>query len=675
MAKRSRKSNLVNGEVAGAAAGPAKSWLTRDRLAGFVLALAIFLTYLPVRSAGFIWDDDDHITANPTVVGPLGIKEIWTTSAGDISPLTRSTFWLEHKRGGLSPLPYHLITVFLQMACAILLWQVLRRLRVPGAWLGAAIWALNPIQVESVAWATEMKNTESGLFFLLSILFFIEDIVSRKAEGKSGVGWRYGLTLLFAALAMGAKASAVVLPASLCLVAWWLAGRWQWSNLLKVVPVVPMSILSSIMAIWTQSRREGMSHDQPIVSTLAQRVIGAADAIWFYLGKLAWPHPLMAMYPVWKIDSHQWYSWLPLVAIVAALIACWPGRPGVKWPLSRPYFFVLAWFVTALFPALGLVDTYTYRYTGGYALVYLHFQYLAGMAPLALAGAGIIQLTDFAFAGKNPGREWLRWIPAALLLLVLAVASWHRVWVFQTNETLWSDAVEGNPECWSCHYNLGTEFLLKGQPDKAIDEFQKTVDINPGFAKANNNLGIALAQKGRDDEAIAHFQKALATNPDDTDAAEARYNLGSALMRKGQTAEAAADFQKALAINPEYADAHNNLGIALARQGRPDEAIEQYSKALAINSNYAEAQYNLGDILARTGQTDEAIGHLQKALQMNPNYAEVHNDLGIVLAQKGKLDEAIGQFQDALQVNPDYRDAQDNLAKAQAVARRTPVFR
>ena len=177
------------------------------------------------------------VTANPCIVGPLGLKEIWTTSAADICPLTLTTFWVEHALWGLAPLPYHLINVFMHGGCAVVLWRVLRSLHLPGAWLGAALWALHPVQVESVAWITELKNTQSGLFYLLTILFFV-----RGLKDANGRRWNYGRVLLFAAMALASKSSTVVLPVILCLCAWWVEGRWHWRNLAKTAPIFLMSI-------------------------------------------------------------------------------------------------------------------------------------------------------------------------------------------------------------------------------------------------------------------------------------------------------------------------------------------------------------------------------------------------------------------------------------------------
>jgi len=204
---------------------PRTSWFRCDWFWGLILILSVILTYTPVWHAGFIWDDAQHLTTNPCIVGPLGLKEIWTTSAADICPFTFTTFWVEHALWGLAPLPYHLVNVLLHAACAVLLWRVLRSLRVQGAWLGAAIWTLHPVEVESVAWITEMKNTESGLFFLLSILFFVRWLRARGVERRTGDGWNYRLTLFFAALAMASKSSTVILPVVLSLCVWWMEGR------------------------------------------------------------------------------------------------------------------------------------------------------------------------------------------------------------------------------------------------------------------------------------------------------------------------------------------------------------------------------------------------------------------------------------------------------------------
>jgi len=657
MAKRSKKREVeintdsTKAESKVALALPLPSWLGRDWVWGLVLVLAVILVYQPVWYAGFIWDDDDGLTANPCIVGPLGLKEIWTTSYADICPLTRSTFWLEHALWGLAPLPYHLVNVLMYGACTILLWRVLLRLRVPGAWFGAALWALHPVQVESAAWITETKNTQSGLFFLLSILFFVRWL---KPEGnQKRDGWNYALTLVFAALAMASKSSTVILPVALCLCAWWMEGRWQWRNLARVIPVLVMSIAAGVVSMWTQGMQLAAITDPQWARSWPERLATAGDAVWFYLGKLIWPHPLITVYPRWKIDISQWISYLPLLAVIVVLFILWLKRKS--W--SRPWFFIFAYFLAALLPVLGLVNSTFFLYS----FVADHFQYLASMGPLALAGAGLARLLDFVI----PARSRLQSSLCAGLLLVLGLLSWQRAWAYESEETLWADALAKNPNCWVGHYNLGNALLQKGQVDDAIAHYQKAMEINPNYDLPYNNLGLALVQKGQMDEGIAQYQKALGINPAFS---EALNNLGLALVQKGQADEAISQYQKALGINPNYADAHYNLGIVLIQKGQVDEAIAQFQKALEINPNYAKAHNNLGAAFFKKGQLDEALAQWQKTLEIDPNNSEAHNNLGAALLQKGQVDAAMAQFQEVVRLRPNDIDAQKILAKVQALA-------
>jgi tetratricopeptide (TPR) repeat protein len=486
-------------------------------------------------------------------------------------------------------------------------------LKVTGAWLGAALWALHPVMVESVAWITEMKNTESGLFYLLSILFFVRML-------KNDTRWNYGLMLLFAALAMASKSSTVVLPIVLCLCAWWVEGRWRWRNLIKTAPIFLMSMVAGLVSMWTQGLYLASATDSPVVRSWSERLITAGDAVWFYLGKLIWPHPLIMIYPRWQPDAGQWISYLSLAAGIIVLIILWLKRES--W--SRPWFFAYAYFLAALLPVLGLVNNTFSRYS----FVADHFQYLAGIGPLALAGAGMVRWANLVI----PQRRWVQSALAAGVLLILAMLSWRQTWLYENEETLWSYTVLRNPNCWLGYNNLGLALIQKGQTDEAIVEYKKALEIDPNYDAAHNNLGNALLRKGQIDEAIIHYQKALE-------------------------------------INPNHAKAQNNLGNAFLQKGQIDEAIIHYQKALEINPDFAKVHYNLGDALLQKGRLDEAIAQFQKALEINPNIAETHNNLGIALAQKGQLDEAIAHFQEALRLKPDYRNAQDNLAQAQAMLR------
>jgi len=484
------------------------------------------------------------------------------------------------------------LNVLLHGFCAVLLWRVLRSVRVQGAWLGAALWALHPVQVESVAWITEMKNTESGLFFLLSIFFFVRWLRAKELESPTGDGWSYPLTLLFAVLAMVSKSSTVILPVVLCLCALWIQGRWRWSNVARVVPVVLLSIACSALSLWTQGLHLAANTDPQWVRTWPQRVAIAGDAVWFYLGKLLLPYPLITIFH--------------------------------------------------------------------YSLVFDYFQYLASIGPLALAGTAVAQYSDFIVAKK-------RWLQSSLsvgLLLILGMASWQRTWVYESQETLWSDVLTKNPNSWSAHSDLGVIFSQKGQVDKAIDQFQKALEINPTDAPAHYHLGNALLKNGRLNEAIAQFQTAVEIDPNYVGA---YCNFGNALFQNRQFHKAIERYEKALQINPNYAEAHSNLGAAFFQIGELDDAVAEYQKALAINPDYAEPHSNLGNALSHKGRLDEAAAQYQKALAIKPDYPEAYYNLGIVLFQKGQLDQAITQFQEALRLNPDFPQAKENLARAQAL--------
>ena len=550
MAKRSRKRKLAGGVVS-MTVTPTKNgfqvpppWYNRNWLCGLLLILLVILAYTPVWQAGFIWDDDAMLTANPCIVGPLGFKEIWTTSAADICPLTITTFWAEHTLWGLAPLPYHLVNVLLHGACAVMLWRVLRSLRVRGAWLGAALWALHPVQVESVAWITEMKNTESGLFFLLSILFFVRWLRANEADVQTGGVWDYALSLLFAALAMASKSSAVILPVVLCLCAWWIEGRWNWRNLVRVLPTLLMSVAASALSIWTQGVQLATVTNPQLVRSWPDRVAIAGHAIWFYLGKLLWPHPLVAIYPYWEIDALQRVSYLPLLAAIIIL----PILLLRHEPWSRAVFFAFAYFLMALLPVLGFVDNYAFHSS----LVFDHFQYLGSIGPLALASAGLARFSDFLI----PKKPWLQSSLCTALLVCVGIVSWKRTWVYENQETLWTDTLRRNPNSWVAH----------------------------------NNIGLLRLKEEHVDEALKHFEKAAEINPNSF---VCRANLGNALLKNGQPDEAVAQYQKAVEINPAYFAIHYNLGVAFLRSSRLDEAITQFQEALRLNRDFGPAKVNL----------------------------------------------------------------------------------
>ena len=454
---------------------------------------------------------------------------------------------------------------------------------------------------------------------------------------------------------MASKSSTVVLPVVLCLCAWWMEEQWSWRNVTRVGPIFLLSLAASALSLWTQGLALSEAHDPQWVRPYAERLVTAGDAVWFYQGKLAWPHPLIASYPRWKIDAGSWFSYLPLLAVPIAFFLLWRKRQ--TW--SRPWLFVFVYFLTALLPVLGLFNNPIFRFS----LVFDHFQYLASMGPLALAGVGMVRLVHFTL----PGATWRQGALGVGVLLMLGTLSWHRSEVYHDEITLWSDTITKNPKGWLSHDSLGSALLLDGKINEAEIQYEEALAINPNSALVSNNLGILLFGQRRIEQAIVRLEKAVANDPD---YADAHSNLGNALVAKGQVDEAITHYEKALAINPNSPSLYFSLGNARYAKGQLPEAITQYEKALAINPDYAEAHNNLGNVFLSEKQLPEAITQYEKALAINPDYAEAHNNLGIALLRSAQFDKAIVQFQATLRLRPDTPGAQNNLAAARMMARR-----
>ncbi len=572
------------------------SW-RHDWLLGLFLVAVTIIAYQPVWHCGFIWDDNEFVTDNPVIKSTDGLCRLWfTASTPDYYPMTSSMLWLEWRIWANHPLGYHLVNVLLHAFSAVLLWRVLQCLRIPGAMLAAALFALHPVNVESVAWISERKNTLCMFFYAVTLLCWL------KFE-DSGRGRWYGMALAGFTLALLSKTAVSPLPVVLLGMAWWRRGRVGWKDARRAVPFFVMAAALGLVTVWFQYH-QGIRGEVVRTDGFWSRLAGAGWAVWFYLYKAVLPLNLAFVYPRWQIDARKVLSYIPLVLLAAAFVLCWCGRRG--W--GKALLFGLAYFVVMLLPILGFLNIYFMRYS----LVADHWQYFAIIGPIALAAALI----------RKP-------VVAAALLLVLGALTWKQCGTYANIETLWLQTIRVNPDCWIAHNDLGTAFFQKGRVDEAITEYREALQIKPHYAEAHNNLGNGLLQKGRVDEAIALYQKALEINPYYE---EAHNNLGFALFQKGRMDEAIVQYQEALKLKPYYADAHFNLGYALQRNGRMDEAITQYREGLETNPDDVKAHNNLGSVLRQTGRVDEAISHFQMALQLAPADPSIQNNLAWLLA-------------------------------------------
>ena len=648
------------------------AWLrvlwNRGWLKGFLLVVAVFFAYQPALHGKFIWDDESWTSNISSLLkNSSGLWLMWCKPAAlqQYSPLTGTTFWLDYQLWGFWTLPYHIENVLLHSFGALLFWRLLSRLQVPGAWLAGAIFALHPVNTESVAWITERKNVLSLPLYLGALMAYGRftrfwkagtDPASAIDNSLPQCRGAYALSFFLFLAALLAKSTAFSLPAVILLICWWKRGRIRWqADVLPALPFFMLAIGFSLLTSWLEKHHLGaMGTDWS--HPFSERCLIAGRALWFYAGKLFWPASLTFIYPRWQINADAWWQWIFPIAALAVVAALWCLRQRIgRGPLVAVLFFS-----GTLFPVLGFMNVYFMRYS----FVSDHWAYLSILGLIALSASVILQIVERL---RLPA---LLWGFAAALLPVLAILTWRQSGMYADAETLWQTTINRNPACWLASENLGDGLLKNGRLDEAIAQFQHTLAIQPNDAVAYNNVGKALVQKGQADEAVIQFQKALAIQPD---YAMAHYNLGSSLLERGQVDEGIAQLQQALAIQPEFAEAHNNLGNVLLQRGETDEAIAHFQKALALQPDYPAAHYNLGNAWFQKGQLDAAIIQYETALTIQPDYAKACNNLGAALLRKGRVDEAVIQFQRTLAIQPDFIQAQDSLTQIAWMLATSPV--
>lgn len=664
---------------------PPRVW--RDALPAVVIFLLVLIAYFPALRGEFIWDDDYNILKSAPLRSLDGLRRIWFEPGAtqQYYPLTHTSFWLDYHLWGLHPWPYHLENLLLHALGAVLLWRLLARLGAHGPWLGAALFALHPVGVESVAWITERKNTLSGVFCVASALMAVEFWLPRMM-GKNvrdakdakvsfvtfGPSRFYWLALVFYLCALGSKTATIGLPGVILLLVWWKRGRWVMRDFVLLLPFLACGLGMALITIAIENHLMlvgGASEDWKF-SPLERLLIGSR-AVWFYLGKIFWPHPLMFMYPRWNIQVSQPLAYVPLIAIIGGFIVLWRKRNG--W--ARPVLVALGSFVCILFPVLGAFNVFFFRYS----FVCDHFQYLAAIGPIALEAAAIA--TALGVFAK--GQPLLKPVICGILLLMFGVLTWRQTGVFQNRETLWRDTLVHNRDSWMAHdnlgiylsqsgrfeeadihyqtaiqlkpndhiayYDLGLESAIKGDLDEAVNNFTRALEICPSYALAHYDLANALTRQGKLDDAIREYSAALQTYPDLT---LGHFNLGNALLKKGKLDEAIQEFTKTAQLEPDFALAPLSLGNALAKKGNLDGAIEQYHRALELQPTNASIHASLGRVLAAEKKVDEAMAHFRKALEIDPNSVDALANLGNALLGQGRLDEAVASYRSALRLNP-----------------------
>ncbi len=509
------------------------------------LLLLTFLAYLPALDAGFIIDDGLYVTQDSRMQTLEGLGQIWTQVAGpeyrhQYYPLTSTAFWVQHQFWGQRPVGYHLVNVLLHAVNALLLWRLLRRLAVPGAWVAAAVFAVHPVNVQSVIWVAELKNVLAAFFFLLSMLVFVHWF---ERDPRRWTEYALGSVLFVAALL--SKTATSLMPPALLAIFWWKRSRLERRDLAAIAPLALVAAAFVGMTVYLETHMGGAGGDSYSQSGL-ERSLVAGRALWFYAGHLLWPAGLTFIYPRWAIDPGVWWQYLYPLAAIGVIAALWWKRDRLgKGPVVAVGFFMLAlapvYFVQVAFTRFSWVSD--------------HWQYWASMGLIALV-VGVV---------AAHGARWQS-IPAAAVICLLAGLTWDRCRDYETPERLWRDTVTRNPDAWMAHNSLGLALKRQGRYAEAEACYRESIRLYPDYVIAHNNLANTLQIRGRLDEAIDHLRVAVR-------------------------------------LNPDYAEAHFNLGNTLRLLGRPHEAIDCYRESVRLDPGFRPARHNLALLTARTPAT------------------------------------------------------------------------
>jgi protein O-mannosyl-transferase len=647
-------------------------------LAGIsLIAVLACIAYLPSINGDFIFDDEVLLTQNSIIKAPDGLNRIWfTTEALEYYPISYSTFWIEWRVWGTNPIGYHAVNLILHIIEAVLIWFILRKLSIPGAFFAAIIFAVHPVNVESVAWVAQRRNVLTLFFSLLSILSYLRAETPGKGpvgpkrysrplrQGENVLyGW-YALSLALFVLALLSKGSAAVLPLLLLGIVWWLrsgdrkeagaslrserAPIFSMGDVARFLPFIIVSVISTVVNIWFQTHGSGVVARN---ADFIERLLGAGGVVWFYLFKALLPFDLSFIYPQWRIQAGNPLWWMPLIGALAVTAILWRYRNS--W--GRPILFAWGFFCVALIPVMGFTDVGYMQFT----LVADHYQHIAIIGLIALVAAGF-GLWHGSMPGKARRATAAIAIAAATILVFLTC---RQSGLYRDDITLYGQTLKLYPDCWLAHNNLGLAMIRTHRLEEAIKHFKRVVEINPNYSKVYNNLGEALIELGRPKDAIPYIQHSLKLDPKSP---QAHCNMGRTLFDSGQLKESAEQFRQAIKLKSDFPEAYYYLGMISFNEGRTEDAIEHYRQALQLNSDYPAAHNNLAIALIKTGRNQEAIEQFEQALRFQPDYPMAEYNLGIAMGKLDRLPEAIKHYENAIRLKPDYAAVYYNLAVAYA---------
>jgi protein O-mannosyl-transferase len=612
------------------------------------LLLAIIFVYAPVRQFELVsWDDPQYISENPHITSGLTLQEIsWaftTNHAGYWMPVIWLSYMVDIELHGRNPSGLHVTNLLFHIANSFLLFAFI--FHVTGALnrsaFVAALFALHPLHVESVAWVTERKDVLSTFFWILSAWAYIAWIQRPNRR-------KYAWIMLLFALGLMSKPMLVTLPVSFLLLDIWplhrvpanlgSMERVAWLRLIREkLPLFAVAMVFSVITFVAQ-RQSGAVSDLNALP-FSGRVANALVSYVGYLGKMFWPSRLAAFYPLHSIPVWQVVGAIAILALITMFVISEVRR--------RPYLLVgWLWYLFTLLPVIGFVQA-------GRQAMADRFTYVPSIGIFILVAWGIPDLV-----AQWKGRRIPLAVPAMVILGLCAITANAQVEHWRNSTSLWTHVLAVTDNNSVAHNNLARVLFEQGKFDEAVVHYTMALQLSPDNADAHNNMANALLQHGRVDEAISHYVEALRIQPNH---AEAHNNLANALVRQGRTSEALGHYSEAIRIDPDYAEARNGEGALLARLSRTSEAMIQYSEALRLDPNSAEAHNNMGAMLLNQGRADEAIVQFMEAVRLAPSKADFHYNLGVVQQKKGQLSDARLQYNTALQLDPGYQQARRAL--------------
>jgi protein O-mannosyl-transferase len=627
---------------------------------GAALVIITLAAFWGVRSASFVrMDDDIYVTENARVQSGLSWDNAkWAFSTnyfGFYYPLTWLSHMLDCQLYGTAAKGHHTTSLILHVFNVLLLFMVLARMS-GAVWrscAAAALFALHPLHVESVAWVAERKDVLSTFFWFLCLLAYVS-YVKKPSLAK------YGLVFSSFLLGLLAKPMLLTLPFTLLLLDYWPLRRWQPSGLeiadqqegkragetlsLKqlIWEKLPLFALVPVFSLITFSAQ--MHANAVAAVSPGQRAANALLSYVGYLRKMLFPFDLAAYYPL-PLNGVS----IGLAALCGALLVSVTAAV-LYFGKRRGYLIVgWLWYLGTLVPVIGLVQVGSQAMADRYTYVSL-----VGVFMIIAWGAAEI-------AGRNQWGRKIMITAFVAVLLLLAGLTRIQVSYWADNVTLFQRALSVTTNNWFVQYNLGLVLYQQGKTDEASSHFVEALRIKPDYGNAHNNLGLALRQQGKTEEAAYHFREAVRIDPR---RAEAYFNLGNLFAEKGQNAEAIENYETALRIKPDLVHIQSNMGQLFMTMNRLPEAIEHYKEAVKSEPDFFDARCNLGTAFMRTGQLEAAIEQYQQAVRIDPRSAQALNNLGLALDQMGRVSEAIDWFKEAVKVAPESADAYINLGIA-----------